>query len=981
MNAQSQGFASYSVQDGLAQSNVFDITEDHLGNLWLATEGGLCKFNGVSFYTYTTRHGLPSNLVRCADVDNEGNLWLGTDKGISRFDGSSFVNYSIPSLSTGQYVNLIEVDREGNLWYATTSGSIAIRPRKSDTTLTFNSVIQGRVSGFAEVNDGIWISTFNNGIYRYIDKKVQKVSLPNKLNTAVITAIYADHQQQIWLGTDSGLFAQVDEEFQFVHSFHGDNQGLGIYSICEEKEGSIWVGTTKGAFRYRNGVCSPVNSNEGLTDNIIYKIHRDREGSLWLGSFGGGVFKSLGDLFTNIGKGQGVSYDYISSITKDRNGAYWFGSYGGGVYKVAIPGEDRPMSISNIDQEEGLSNDFTYDLVTDRNGDIWIATGHGLNYYRQGKITTYHEQDGLPSEHIYSVRNGSDGNVYAGTSKGFVKIEPGSNVKFTNYKFDGGASDNKVRTITPLSNGDFLLCTFGGLKIFDGRTISNYFNDDSLRSRPVSSVLEDADGNLWCALIDNGILKWDPNDHSGMIIDEDNGLSSNIVYTIVMDYRGHLWVGTPHGLDKLVFDGQGQIESIRQFGAHEGMVGLETNTNAIYNDEDGSIWFGTVEGVYKCNPENDQVNNLEPITRITGVNLFAQPVQWQEFGYETAGWSNVPDYFQFPYQQNHLTFQFLGTSLVNPDKVRYQYKLENFDKDWQPVTKKSEAVYTNLPPGNYRFLVKAANNDGIWNAQPSFVKFEITPPFWRTWWFFSLGIVILLVGSRIAYKSRVQKKLKSLIQVEKLKTQEIIKVRRRVADDFHDQVGNQLASITVLVQLIQAKLPAGNREVDELLRKLGQFTKTLFTGTRDFIWSIDPKSDRVNEMLIYIRDFGEELFEYSDVNFHVETNNSFDAKAELPIGWSRHIVFIFKEALTNSLKHASCKNVYLSFLVTDSNYHFELRDDGKGLNGYREKEYFQLGIQNMRERANQIGGEFLISSNSGSGTKIILEGKIPQYEG
>ena len=219
------------------------------------------------------------------------------------------------------------------------------------------------------------------------------------------------------------------------------------------------------------------------------------------------------------------------------------------------------------------------------------------------------------------------------------------------------------------------------------------------------------------------------------------------------------------------------------------------------------------------------------------------------------------------------------------------------------------------------------------------------------------------------------------MQVEKIKNEETIKVRRQVAEDFHDQVGNQLASITVLVQLIQAKLVSGNKEVEELLQKLGQFSKMLFTGTRDFIWSIDPRSDKVNEMLIYIRDFGEELFEYSDVNFHVETNDTFNANTKLPVGWSRHIVYIFKEALTNSLRHAGCKNVYLNFNVTDHNYVFELRDDGRGINGYDENDFLGMGFKNMKERAKKIGGEIGISSDRDAGTRIVLEGKIPQSEG
>jgi len=431
----------------------------------------------------------------------------------------------------------------------------------------------------------------------------------------------------------------------------------------------------------------------------------------------------------------------------------------------------------------------------------------------------------------------------------------------------------------------------------------------------------------------------------------------------------------------LSFYESGEISKIRNFAANEGFFGIETNVNAIYTEPDGSIWFGTVEGAFKCNPQRDRINTLEPITYITGIRLFSKDVNWTELSDSITDWFNLPKDLELSHTQNHITFEFFGNSLKNPDRVSYQYTLVNFDRNWLPVTKKNEAVYTNLPPGNYIFKVKASNNDGVWNQKAASFRFKITPPFWRTWWFFSLNVLIVGITGRLYYNYRVQEKLSSLIQVEKIKNQETIRVRRRVAEDFHDQVGNQLASITVLVQLIQAKLSSGNKEVEELLQKLGQFTKTLFAGTRDFIWSIDPKSDNVSEMFIYIKDFGEELFEYSGINFYVETNHVFDAKMKLPVGWSRHVVFIFKEALTNSLKHANCKNVYLNFNVFDHKFVFELKDDGIGLNGYNDSDYLGMGLQNMRKRANKIGGKIVISSENGVGTKLILEGEIPQIGG
>jgi ligand-binding sensor domain-containing protein len=268
------------------------------------------------------------------------------------------------------------------------------------------------------------------------------------------------------------------------------------------------------------------------------------------------------------------------------------------------------MKITNINHDQGLSNDFTFGMAEDKRGSLWIATGYGLNKYTNGEITSYYQQDGLPSEYVYCVLTATDGTIYAGTSRGLVSINQTGTVKFKNYLYPGDKPDNKIRTLTQLSGGEILLATFGGLKIFDGSTINNYFENDSLRHRPVSTVYEDKEGRIWCAMIDNGILLWDPNTKTARVFNENDGLSSNIVYSLVMDQLSNLWVGTPHGLDKISFNQTGEVANIRHFGAHDGFFGIETNTNAIYQETDGSIWFGTVAGAFKCTPELDQVNKL-----------------------------------------------------------------------------------------------------------------------------------------------------------------------------------------------------------------------------------------------------------------------------------------------------------------------------------------------------------------------------------
>jgi len=980
--SQSRGFLTYSVADGLAQSNVMDIGEDRSGNLWLATFGGLSKFNGIDFENFDKHDGLGSNRTFCLSFGPQGTLWVGTSTGISQFDGREFTNYPLSNLGNNQWVSHLLVDSKDQVWFATTAGGLYhLMADSTVQDLTSGLPDFGVVSGIEENEAGLWVSTYQ-GLYHMpaLEGALQKIDLPDQLMDLDISAIFADDQQRLWLGTSDGLYYYYQQKFDFAHSFHQPSQDFAIFTINKDKEGAIWLGTTHGAYKFQKGVCTSISAAEGLTDNIIYKIHRDREGTLWFGSFGGGVFKSLGELFTHIGKKNGMNFDYVSSISRGK-AHYWFGSYGGGVYKF-IPGTaGRPYQVDNLSGDQGLSNNFVFSTLEDDSGVLWAATAWGLNRYVGAGFKSYYKEQGLPSNQIYALLQARDGLIYGGTANGLTRYDPKGNLRFQNYIFQGTSQDNRVRSLLELSDGRILLGTQGGLKVFNGTDIQHYFKADSLQTASISAIYQDQQGNLWCGLVDEGIMYYQPETGKAVHYTEMSGLSSNIVYSLAKDKQNALWVGTPRGLDKITFNDDLIIEGVRNFAAKEGFFGIETNTNALLLEPDGSIWFGTVSGAYLCNPLKDQINELEPITFLTGIQLFSQDVDWSK---ESAGNLNgqyLPHEPTLKHSQNHITFQFIGNSLKNPQKVRYQYKLENFDRAWQPVTSRQEAVYTNIPPGFYEFKVKASNNDGVWNSQPVVYAFEIAPPFWRTWWFYTLVLIAVGVLGRLYYNFRVQKKLRALLQVQQIKLEETVKVRKRVAEDFHDQVGNQLASITVLVQLIQAKINEGNKEIDELLQKLGQFTKTLFTGTRDFIWSIDPKSDNVNEMLIYIRDFGEELFEYSGINFYVDTNDTFDTNLQLPVGWSRHVVFIFKEALTNSLKHANCSNVYLNFNVEDHNFVFELKDDGQGLNGHQESENQGMGLRNMKERAKKISSNISISSENGGGTVVTLAGKIPQDAG
>jgi signal transduction histidine kinase len=303
--------------------------------------------------------------------------------------------------------------------------------------------------------------------------------------------------------------------------------------------------------------------------------------------------------------------------------------------------------------------------------------------------------------------------------------------------------------------------------------------------------------------------------------------------------------------------------------------------------------------------------------------------------------------------------------------------LENFEDEWNYTDgKKRYATYTNLPPGEYYLKVKGTNSDGIWNARPSVLKIIITPPFWQTWWFKTLAGGILLLIVYTIHKVWVQVKLENLLAIERVKAQEAEAIRKRVAMDFHDEMGNQLASITAIINMINIRQSKKDFNIEDLLARLNQHAQTLFYGTKDFIWSIDPKSDKIEVILINIKDFGEDLFDKTGMAFTFN-NELEDQNIIFGGGSSRHITLICKEIFTNIVKHAHCQNVQVKVRNSDEHLCITIKDDGCGfdMTGFKKHGF---GLENMRLRAKKINGEIAIESKPGLGTEITLKVLIPR---
>ena len=514
-----------------------------------------------------------------------------------------------------------------------------------------------------------------------------------------------------------------------------------------------------------------------------------------------------------------------------------------------------------------------------------------------------------------------------------------------------------------------------GMSIFQDMDLVSSYTDPDVFGKRINMMIEDRCGNYWVGYSGHGLLKVSVEGKEKVSITSEDGLNSDLIYNLIFDSSGNLIAGNERGIDKLFLSENCEVKRIKNYGSTEGFAGIQTIHNAVFKEQDGCIWFGNPHGVFKYQPGKEYPNKVEPVTYIRGLKLFYEDVKWENYVDSTSSWFSLPIDLKLPHEENNVIVEYFGNSLNNPKGVTYRFRLLGLEKEWSPITKKREAVYTNLSPGQYTFQVKAANSDGVWSDKSASISFEIIPPFWQEWWFFIVIAVLLGIALKLYQDYRIRANLNKVLTIERIRSEELVKVRKRMARDFHDNMGNQLASITVFVNLISLKLKDKSKEVDDLLKNIEKHTKSLFNGTKDFIWSIDPESDNLNEVYTYIKDFGEELFENTPIEFYSDASELEGKHMSLPSGWSRQIVLIFKEAMTNALKHSGASEVHLNVNQNKNDFVITFMDDGCGIHNECIKK--SNGLKNMKARAAQIDCTVEMSTTGNSkGCLILFKGNI-----
>lgn len=735
LDAQQHAFRQFSTKDGLAQSQVRAIAQDELGYLWFGTLGGASRFDGRQFVNYALSDGLPDPQVSAMVRDSRGTLIMGSGSALVIRTRDMLVVEQLPLASQGARVLALVADRNGNTYVGTDGGGVFLRDSTGITPLPGypNDTASG-VRSLLQLRDGRLLIGLRNGLIVWDRGTSREIKVGNDEPKA-INALAEGRDGSWWIGTVLDGLYRIDPNGTQVE--YDEENGLlrnNVRCLLVDDQDRLWIGTKFGLNLYDQGRMRVFTIHQGMPNDNISCAFQDEEGNLWFGTDGAGTLKYAGDRFVTYTVKDGLCSDLVMSITADHHGDIWLGTYDNGICRM-----DGMAMISTVD---GLPNNTIWSGLCDRNGTLWFGTSDGLVKLVNGVVQPLPKEISLAGQPVLSLNEGPDGTIWCGLRKGLASIGPdGGTNMFTATTTGLGRS---VRNMERDRAGDLWLATEQGLVRFSKGEFRRWAKEDGLSDNTVMCLTKDDSGRIWAGTA-NGLSCMDKGVIRTFRLAQDFG--SNYIDLLVSDASGRIWTGTNNGL--FVFDPDSLVagrSTAEHITLNDGLRSLEFNLNAAYLDSRGRLFMGSSGGLVYHDLKRfpDAPRTPVPLTRITGVRSFLQASDWsdQSTGEDKYG---LPTGLKLAYRRNHLTFDYIGICLTEPDRVLYRYRLKGFDQDWLPPTDARFASYSNLTQGTYSFEVISSVRAGEWSDPVSFT-FEITPPFWLRWWFF-LAVGIALAGS------------------------------------------------------------------------------------------------------------------------------------------------------------------------------------------------------------------------------------------
>lgn len=1017
-----QNIFTYGFEQGLPITTAQGLLQDKNGMMWFGTANGLCRFDGEYCDIYSMEQGLSSGYIKDLFEDSKGRIWIAASGGgIDLLEPNTA---TLKHLGTAQglsnkYTLSFLEDKNGKIWVGT-DGGVNIIDEKTGT-LRYLGIAAGmglyNGNNFLEDREGkIWIAA-NCGVI-IIDEeagRLKRLSHDQGLGAADAKCLFEDRQGKIWIGLLGGgvnLINQKTGTIQYLNT----EQGLShneVWSIIEDDLDKIWIGTSGAGINVIDVQTESIKhlaTAQGLGSDLVNRLIKDNHGRIWASTFGSGGVNVV-DESTGIVAHHSASLDLnfyaVSGLMEDSKERIWVGSWGNGADVI----NPKTGLFTYLSSNNGLVNNAVLTLMEDNHNNIWVGThGGGVQIIdeKKGISKCMTKAQGLSDDFISCLLQDGLGQIWIGTENQSITV---LRQKTKTIKYLGtaqGLGDYRIVSLLLDSRGHIWIGTAGGLSIIDPKaeTIRHIKSPQNFSNTFAGCLFEDSYGRILIGIA-GGLAMVDVKAGLTTNFFVSNGLSDMSILGLG-EKEGKIFVGTNKGLSVISPTGIANGKKkwiIKRYGIMQGFPHIEFG--CATSTAKGKVWFATGKGVTIMDEPKE--NSLISPAYITGIDImnkpqyFAKP-EWipgnassaddtiwstsfdtfylkgkfpADTGYlaknkiSWSGFSNawfMPTRLTLPYDQNHLTLYFTGTHLGDRDKTRYRYIMEGNDKAWSDITDQPFADYRNLLPGNYTFKVCSKGFNGLW-SDPVTLSFTITPPWWFTWWAYSLyaflgGIVVYTI-----FRNRIrQLENKQAAQIKTMvATQE--EERKRISRDLHDDVGTKLSALKLFLSALHEKATdSNNKEIKSLAQSSQQFITEAMQDVRQLLLNLSPTVLEDFGYTTAVEGLVNKINETKQINFNLVV---FGMKQRLQKDYELALYRITQELINNVLKHAEAKHVSLQIGQRDEKIILMMEDDGKGFDLNTHKEGY--GLNNLAARTKLMQGVMIIDSKVGEGTSVLIE--------